>query len=282
MQKKQNLSKIRNFERGTLLILTVFVLGILMLLGVYFLTFSLTEFRISESQKIATQTYYLAEAGISEAIWKLKNDPVWSSNFITAPVCEDWEASFERDPALFPNGSYQISIKNSSCGDGVITATSTVNSSRGSSQRRVEIKVFKAQDNPVSNFSIFTGGPGENIEIKFTDPLNVYDGDVFCNNNMNVKSSSKVYLDGDHRALANNNLIISGGSVLSATSCSSNMCDAGCEADECPPDSIGMPQIDFDSATSSSYLERAKNSDCSLIRTDGKTNCVFTSVQGRC
>ena len=268
-----------NSEKGTLLILAVLVLGVLMLSGVYFLTFSLTEFRISESQKVATQTYYLAEAGISEAIWKLKNDPTWSSNFITAPTCEDWEASFTRDPALFPNGSYEISIKNSSCGYGIITATSTMSSSQGASQRKVEIKVFKAQDNPVSNFNLFTGGPGENMEIKFTDPLNIHNGDIFCNNNFNIKSSSAVYLDGDKKALVNGNIILSGGSVLNATSCASNICDAGCEVDECPLNKIGMPQIDFDSATSSSYLERAKNSDCSLIRTDGKTNCVFTPTE---
>ena len=275
MQTKQNLFKTDNFEKGTLLILAVLILGILILLGVYFLTFSLTESRISESQKVATQTYYLAEAGISEAIWKLKNDPVWSSNFITAPICEDWEASFIRDPVFFPGGSYEISIKNTSCGNGIITATSSI----GSSQRRLEIKVFRAQDNPVSNFNIFTGGPGENIEIRFTDPLNIYDGDIFCNNNMNIKQSSKVYLDGDRKAMAHNNITISANSELNATSCSKNICDLGCEVDECSPDQIGMPQIDFDSATSSSYLERAKNSDCSLIRTDGKTNCVFTTTE---
>ncbi len=272
MRTKQNLSKMNNFEKGTLLILAVLVLGILMLLGVYFLTFSLTEFRISESQKVATQTYYLAEAGINEAIWKLKNDPTWSSNFITAPTCEDWEASFARDPALFPNGSYEISIKNTSCGNGVITATSTIDSS----QRRVEIKVFKAQDSPVSDFNLFTGGPSENMEIRFTDPLNVHDGDVFGNNNMNIKQSSKINLDGDRKAMVHGNLTISADSELNATSCAKNICDPGCEAAECPPAQIGMPQIDFDSATSSSYLEIAKNSDCSLIRTDGKTNCVFT------
>ncbi|MCK5044472.1 hypothetical protein KAR26_01975 [Candidatus Parcubacteria bacterium] len=264
-----------NFEKGSLLLLAVLVLGVLMLLGIYFLTFSLTEFRISESQKVATQTYYLAEAGINEAIWKLKNDPIWSSNFITTPTCEDWEANFERDPALFPNGSYEVSIKNTSCGNGVITATSTIDSS----QRRIEIKVFKAQDNPVSDFNLFTGGPSENMEIRFTDPLNIYDGDVFGNNNINLKQSSKVNLDGDRKAMAHNNLVVSANSDLNATSCAKNICDSSCEVDECPPDKIGMPQIDFDSSTLSSYLERAKSSDCSFIRTDGKTNCVFTPAE---
>lgn len=269
-----------NFEKGTLLIFTVLILGVLMLLGTYFLTFSLTEFRISESQKTAVQSYYLAEAGVNEAIWKLNNDAGWSANFITPGVCENWEANVNRDPAIFPNGSYEISIKNISCGNGIITVTSTISSSKGESQRRVKIKVFKAQSNPAANFNIFTGGPGENTEIRFTDPLNIYDGDIFCNNNMVVKLSSKVNVADGRKALVNNNLIISSGSEVNATSCSKNLCDIGCDAvTECPPPKVGMPQIDFDSADPGSYLERAKNSDCSIVRTDGKTNCVFTSTE---
>lgn len=266
---KQILFKMTNFEKGTLLILAVLVLGIMMLLGTYFLTFSLTEFRISESQKTATQTYYLAEAGINEAIWKLKNDPEWSNDFVTAPVCEDWATSFERN---LPSGSYKVSIKNSSCGNGVVTATSSV----GSAKRRVETSVFKAQANPVSDFNIFTGGPSENMSIKFTDPLNIYGGDIFCNNNLNIKWSSKVNIDSDKKALVHQNLNVSGGSVLNATSCAKNLCETGCEVGECPPSQIGMPQIDFDSASTTSYFKKAENSDCSFIRTDGKTNCVFT------
>ncbi len=269
----------KKMEKGSLLILSILVLGVLMLLGAYFLTFTLTEARISESQKIATQTYYLAEAGVNEAIWKLKNDPSWSSNFITAPICGNWEDNFERDSALFSNGSYEVSVKNSGCGNRTITVTSTIASAKGNSQRKVEVRVFKAQDNPVSDYNIFTGGPSENMEIKFTDPLNVYGGNIFCNNNLNVKWSSVVNVDDDKKALVSNNIILSTGAVVNATSCAKNICEAGCEVDECPPANIGMPQIDFDSASSTSYMERAINSDCRSVRIDGKTDCVFTPAE---
>ena len=264
-------------QQGTLLIIAVLTLGTLMLLGAYFLIFNLTESRISKSQKTALQTYYLAEAGINEAIWKLKNDAEWSNNFSATSTCEDWETSFTRDPAIFPNGSYMVTIKNSSCANGVITATSTFNLQGGKAQRVVKVKVFKPKNSPVSEYSVFTGGPSENINIRFTDPLTIHSGDLFSNNNLNIKNSSKVYLDGVRKALAGGNIILSGASELNATSCASNMCDPGCvAASECPPGVIGMPQIDFDSPDPNSYFEKAKISDCSLIRTDGKINCVFT------
>ena len=68
-------------EKGVILVITFLILGVLLTLGSYFLTFALIESRISQSQVIATQTYYLAEAGINEAIWKIKNDPTWMANF---------------------------------------------------------------------------------------------------------------------------------------------------------------------------------------------------------
>jgi len=268
-------------QQGTLLIIALLALGILTLLGIYFLTFNITESRISKSQKIAIQTYYLAEAGINEAIWKLKNDPQWSTDFTTIPACEDWEASFTRTPAMVSNGSYQVSIKNLSCGNGIIIATSTLDLPKGKAQRVVKTKVFKAESNPVSEYAIFTGGASENMYIKFTDPLDVYNGNLFSNNNINIKWSSKVNVNDDKKALANGNINISVSSELNATSsCAKNICESGCVAStECPPGQIGMPLIDFDSASSNSYLEKAKSSDCSLIRTDGKLNCVFTSQE---
>jgi len=97
-------------KKGVILIVAFLTLGILLLLGVYFLSFTLTDSRISKSQVSATQTYYLAEAGVNEAIWKLKNDSIWKNNFETNP---DWESEVvTRDPALFPGGSYQFKVEN--------------------------------------------------------------------------------------------------------------------------------------------------------------------------
>ncbi|GAI57320.1 unnamed protein product [marine sediment metagenome] len=63
----------KNCQKGTVVIITFLVLVILLLLGSYFLVFAITETRISKSQEAGARTYYLAEAGINELIWKIKN-----------------------------------------------------------------------------------------------------------------------------------------------------------------------------------------------------------------
>ena len=63
-------------EKGVIIIITLLSLGIMLFLGTYFLSFVLAEARISKSQEVAVKTYYLTEAGINEAIWKLKNDEI--------------------------------------------------------------------------------------------------------------------------------------------------------------------------------------------------------------
>ena len=50
-----------------------------MFVVIYFLDLVTTGSRVSRSYSLASQTYYLAEAGINEAIWKLKND--WEDEF---------------------------------------------------------------------------------------------------------------------------------------------------------------------------------------------------------
>ena len=61
-------------EKAAISIIAFVILMTLFLLGSYFLNFVLTDSRISKSQDVASRTYYLAEAGINELIWKLKND----------------------------------------------------------------------------------------------------------------------------------------------------------------------------------------------------------------
>lgn len=269
--------EINRTKNGSVLIFAILLLATMLLLSSYFISFSLTGSRMSQSQIYAAQSYYLAEAGIQEAIFKLKNDASWKNAFETLPTvddptCSSWSISpYKRSPALFENGAYEIGIENLGCAKAEITSTSTITFSNGKiAQRAVKTKVFKAIGNPISDFGIFTGGPSENIYIKSTDPLNIYDGNLFSNNNINIKYWSKVNVD--NKALAHNRINVSSSSELNATTCSANICDSGCATStECPPAEISMPPLDFDF-----YCQAAENSDCSSLRTDDKTNCLFT------
>ena len=269
--------KINNYRNGSVLIFAILFLAVMLFLASYFISFSLTGSRMSQSQIYAAKSYYLAEAGIQEAVFKLKNDASWKNAFETLPTvddptCSSWSISpYRRSPALFEDGTYEIGIENLGCAKAEITSTSTMIFLNGKiAQRVVKTKVFKAMGNPISDFSVFTGGSSENIYIKSTDPLNIYNGSLFSNNNINIKYSSKVNVD--NKVLAHNQINVSSNSELQAITCSSDICDSGCATStECPPAEIPMPPLDFDF-----YLQAAENSDCSFLRIDGKANCLFT------
>ena len=269
--------EINRTKNGSVLIFAILILATMLLLSSYFISFSLTGSRMSESQIYAAKSYYLAETGIQEGIFKLKNDDNWRNAFETMPTiddptCSSWSISpYKRSPALFENGAYEIGIENLGCAKAEITSTSTIIFSGGEiAQRVVKTKVFKAIGNPVSDFNIFTGGSSENIYIKSTDSLNIYNGSLFSNNNINIKYWSKVNVD--NKALAGNQINVSSCSELNAITCSADICEPGCATStECPPAEVSMPPLDFDF-----YLQAAENSDCSFLRTDGKTNCLFT------
>jgi len=283
--------------KGTALIIAFVIMGVLLLLGVYFLSFTLTESRVAKSQTIGTQTYYLAEAGINKAIWKLKNEDPWKTCFVTSSEaygcdCSNWSAStIINTDFLIPNSTTSVAIQNSECAKGLITATSTIDLGGGKfSQRVVKTTVYKALASPV-NESLYAGTPSGNTRIKNTT-LNVYSGNIFTNNNLYIQGSSDVTVEG--KALAVLLIGVAQGSSLTGPAqCAKNVCnttsscecddktifDQWCEPGKCPPLEQDMPGIDFDSNATSSYLNQAKANDCSAIRTDGKTNCFFTQSE---
>jgi len=280
-------------KKGVVLIITVLILGVLLILGAYFLTFTVTESKISRSQVVAAQTYYLAEAGINEAIWKLKNDETWKTNFETPPGCYNWTASFSRSDLLIASSSYQVQIQNSDCARGQIIATSTVMLPDGKlAQRVVKTKVFKAYGSLTGDSAVFSGGTSENIDIN-ASILNVYDSNLWSNHNLNISWFSNVNLFDDlntekveGKALANGNLFVSWSSTLDATAtCAKNVCQGDCLKEGCPPALISMPAVDFDSTDPNSYKSKASTTQdaglCNILCNGGpcSTQCVFTSSE---
>lgn len=277
-------------KKGVVLIITVLVLGVLLILGTYFLTFSVTESKIARSQITASQTYYLAEAGVSEAIWKLKNDPDWKTNFETPPGCYDWSANFSRENLLIASSSYQIQIQNSDCARGEIIVTSTIMLPDGkTAQRVIKTKVFKAIGSLVGDSALFASGPSEKIDIN-ASLVNVYDGNLSANNDVNISwfSNVDVYDDPDTeksegKVLSGKNIDVIFWSSLDALSlCAKNTCQGDCNPQGCPATSTSMPKVDFNSGEATSYKNKAQASQdagqcnvlCNQMQCDNK--CVYT------
>lgn len=291
-------------EKGVVIIITFLIMGILMIFGVYFLSLALAESRISKIQEVAVQSYYLAESGINESIWKLKNDEIntdgdvpWKICFTTSsissgcPDCTNWSSTFTRN--YNSNSTTTVSIVNSDCARGEITATSSISFSSGkTSQRVIKIKVLKSLGSLSANSPVFSGSPSGEITINFSK-INIYNGNLFSNNNINIKNSSRVEIyddqtspDQEGKTLAVNNINKDVNSVLyaSGTCDDGNFCDGYCEIpDDCPPIALDMPAIDFDSASIYSYKSKAiqaqNEGQCSVKDSTGNlisSNCVFT------
>jgi len=274
-------------KKGVISLISLIVILILLLLGTYFLTFALTESKISKSQGFATQTYYLAEAGIRQAIWKLKNEEPYKSNFITQPTCQNWSTSFSGGESLIPNGSYTVTIQNTECARAKITSVATFQLPGGKEAKRViKTVAFKAIASPIADSAVFSGGTSENMEI-YSSQMKVNNGNIWCNNNLIIKYWSTVTaLDNpdteeilEGQALAVQKIDVSSTSVLNSTArCDKNECIGECLS--CPPSSIPMPMVNFDSYKSDA--QTAQDSGQCQVLCNGiqcSTNCIFTTSE---
>lgn len=220
-------------------------MSLVLFLSLYLLDFTLTEDRISRSQAWGAKTYYLAEAGIQDMVWKLKNDAAYKQSFETNPA---WTASFSRaNPFGAGNGSYTVTITNTSLAHGIITSTGTINIGNGkTSQRIVKTYVYRAlgQSGVKDNCGFADG----DINISYSI-VNFHDGSAYSNNVFDINGASTVNIDTDLNATGNylesqSSTVSVGGSIHSANN---------------PPAAtpITMPAVDFDSASPNSYKNRA-------------------------
>lgn len=233
-------------NQGIALILTILLMSLILFLSLYLLNFTLTEERISKSQSWGAKTYYLAEAGIQEMVWRLKNDSAYKQNFETNP---SWTTSFTRNnPFGSENGSYTVTISNSGLAHGVITSTGTINIGNDkTSQRIVKTYVYRAMGQTgVEDNAGYADG-----DINITASLiNIINGSLHSNINVIVNLISTVNIDEDLNAVNNFNkssfsTVNVGGSIHSKN--------------DYPPaaEPITMPAVDFDSASANSLKNRA-------------------------
>lgn len=232
-------------KKGFVLMTALFVMMLLLSLAIFVSSFTMTELKISSSQSSSIKTYYLAEAGVAEAIWKIKNDPVWKSNFEDNPT---WDVSYQRNPALYPNGYYAINIKNSDKAKGEIIVTAYLDIGGFTARRVVKTSIYKAiGESIIGKNGEFADG---NIDMSGS-VLNVFNGGFFSNGNIIINFWSVISATGDVQAVGNINVNQSSHIVASSTRSHNN---------PPAPEPIAMPAISFDNAgDAQSYKARANH-----------------------
>lgn len=213
----------------------------------YFLNFSISEKRISSSQAEGAKTYYLAESGIAEMVYLLKNDNNYKNNFETNP---SWTATINRsNPFGAGSGSYTVTIANTALAHGEITSTGIVDVGGGkTSQRVVKTYVYRALGAGGVSVGNNCGYADGNIDISFSE-VNFIGGSAHSNNIFNINGFSTVNVGGDLNAVGN---------LLTCFFCSVNVASSTYAANYPPPAApIAMPAVDFDSSDPNSFINRA-------------------------
>lgn len=235
-----------NFKnnRGTALLLVILLMTLILLLMIYYINSTLSENKIATSQTSGEKTYYLAESGIAEMIWKLKNDAAYSDNFVTL---DNWSTNFTRNnPFGADSGSYTVSIANTSKAHADIISTGSINISGKESQRVIKTKIYKPLGiTSIGSSAAFADG---NIDISSSN-VNFINGDAYSNGNFVVNGTSNLNVDGNLNAVGNYNKNWQATANISGTTNAANFPPAAPTMD--------MPAVDFDSAATSSLRNMA-------------------------
>src|SRR5262245_10933588 len=149
-------------NRGVALILALLVLSFLTVLGGALLTTSTIDIWISDNYKSATQSLYLAEAGIEDARELLRTSGRTPTDFVNASAGFDRQLATADDQPLIPSrqlvdtsgqpsGRYEVWLSNDSAdGDAPLTDTNQVLNlisvgQIGSTRKTVEVTVQKGR-----------------------------------------------------------------------------------------------------------------------------------------
>ncbi len=190
--------KIQNWQQGYVSIV-VLILMMVLVTATYFYASSLfSELTIARNNKGAAVAFSLAEAGVQEAIYLVQYDPDIRERFMTTT---DGLTIFSHETALIPQGGYEVRIQNNAWGSAIVTAIGTYHIGTLRTARR-EIKVGIAQANDRTypyDGGIYATGSGAGSSIADSDfwyaPVNIYNGGVLSNRDINFKFGSIINVE---------------------------------------------------------------------------------------
>lgn len=229
-------------KKSFALITILILMSVLLILGIFFTNFVLLELKISNALRGGTQALYVAQAGVEEAIWKVKNEETYRSEFENGTL----NRTFVRNTIFEGKSSYNVSLKSLDKGKVEVVSTGFYNLGKQRASRKVKVKFVKALNpNPIWD-KIMYGC--QDIEF-FASQANFQKGNLYAKDDVWVWGGSIVNVEKD--VLAGGYIDVRPFSQLNVGGIKSSLNYPP------PPGSIEMPQIDFDSENPNSYLSRA-------------------------
>lgn len=161
-----------------------------------------SELAIARNNKAAQAAFSLAEAGVQEAIYRVKYESEYTNFFLSnlSPnPSENTKSFLHSAPALLNNGSYDVSIQKTAKGVAMITARGDYTMGLKKAHREVKLNIAQA----------YTAPPYEDDAAMFTDAqasatgdltfsrstINIYDGGLTTGRDMTLQHGSIVTVE---------------------------------------------------------------------------------------
>lgn len=232
--------------------------SIILFFGISFISAVIAENKIAQSQAQSIKAYYLSEAGIQEALWKIQNDSIWKSNFESDA---NWSDEILREDIFSQGSSFKVKIKNLEIADAEIVSTGLKTINSGSKARRVsKLEIFKTVEPPLELPSEEEGSSSESLDdiemdnavLITSNKINVWginlnaQGNIFSQEDFDASLWSGINVKGFVKSCGNVN--IDATSVLNADRIYSN---------NFPPasSSMSIPAVEFDDLEDSESLK---------------------------
>lgn len=140
-------------KKGFALATTLILLGVVLIGVSGLLSVAKIEARISRSQKESVQAYYVAEAGVQNAIWQIKNNNDYFEDLDDGTLDETFTSSNQ----IMNLRDISIHAQSTEPGYAEIAATGLVNEDRYPAQRLVKIKIFRgAKVSAIENAALYS------------------------------------------------------------------------------------------------------------------------------
>lgn len=229
---------------GFIIIAVSLVITALLFMAGYMVEQSISETRISKSENSATKAYYVAEAGVNNAIYLLKNDSTWKNGFLAGTLNN---ISSSQNSVFSNAASYEISATSISPGVVDITTTGYFTIGNKQSKRQIKTRLARATGNNTEwEQSVYTGGGGGNNGfLNVERDCSATGGTLHANQNFKVKKATLDVYDGIVSS-SNNIIENAGGQIILHNSTQQE-----------DVDDIDMPSLDIDSSSPTSLKNRA-------------------------
>ena len=185
----------RSTKPGFALATILILLGVCLFTAAAVITVSVLESKISVSQRLGEQAYYVGEAGVQDGMWRLKTDSTLRAALLAGTLNTTYTANnVPQTGSSFTVKMTQVSGQPN--GTGSIDVTGQVASGGVTAKRRVVATVFLGPNTPPSGKNaVLTGG-----SATFSNGaavISVQNGDLYSDSTLGL-ANPKINMNGNN------------------------------------------------------------------------------------